>query len=173
MSVNPTPRYRYGDANPVTAQVASSGQQIDIGDLVSYESQTLKRAEDETWTGTLSGTQQNFVASFLGVAAQRKVSTASTVGTGSGGPIGPGFALTQLGVRVDTTGTFEFKCASASFNIGDLVGPAKDTGNNLLSDTVVAVGAKNLAIGRVTEATNSQTTVKVRIFSTVMGVINN
>ena len=156
-------RYRYGETQPVEAIVATN-QQANIGDLVAYESSTLVRAEDQAWNTSLLQTQTDFVASFLGVCAQRKDTGKTQPGTG-GGPAGF--------VRVDTTGVFEFDCASATFNIGDLVGPAKDTGNNLLSQKVVAVGSKVAAIGRVVEGGTSLTKVRVRVFSTVMGVINN
>jgi hypothetical protein len=162
-------RYRYGENQPVEVTVATA-QQVNIGDLVSQESNTLKRAEDETWTGTLSGTQVNFVASFMGVSGQRKNANATQPGTG-GGPPGT--------VRVDTAGVFEFDCTSATFQVGDLVGPDAAS-NALLSQQVVAVSAKANAIGRVTESARdangnpiAQTKVKVRIFTTKMGVINN
>lgn len=156
-------RYRYGQTQPVEAVIATN-QQANVGDLVAYESNTLVRAEDQAWNGTLLQTQTDFVASFLGVCAQRKNSGSTQPGTG-GGPAGF--------VRVDTVGVFEFDCATATFNIGDLVGPAKDTGNALLSQTVVAVGSKVAAIGRVNEGGTNLTKVKVRVFTTKMGVINN
>src|SRR5438876_6888 len=96
-------RYRYGETSPVEATVATA-QQVNVGDLVSQESNTLVRAEDEAWVSNLATTQTNFVASFLGVCAQRKNATVTQPGTG-GGPPGT--------VRVNTTGTFEFACASA------------------------------------------------------------
>ena len=165
-----TYRYRYGETQPVECTVATN-QQVNIGDLVAQESNTLVRAEDQTWNTSLLQTQTDFVASFVGVCAQRKNTGSTQPGTG-GGRAGT--------VRVDTQGVFEFDCASATFQIGDLVGPAKDTGNALLSQTVVAVASKAAAIGRVNEsARNSagapiaQTKVKVRVFSTTLGVVNN
>ncbi|MFN3628088.1 MAG: ABC transporter substrate-binding protein [Parvibaculum sp.] len=119
-------RYRYGETSPSAAVIATS-QQANVGDLVAYNSSTITRAEDQAWNSTLSQTQTDFVAKFLGVSAQRKNANQTQPGTG-GGPAGF--------VRVDTGGVFEFACASATFNVGDLVGCAKDTGNALLSQTV-------------------------------------
>jgi hypothetical protein len=65
---------------------------------------------------------------------------------------------------------FEFDCASATFAVGDYVGPAKDTGNALLDNKVVAVGGEALAIGRVYASGASITRVKVRVFSKLLGV---
>jgi hypothetical protein len=156
-------RYRYGETSPSEAVIATA-QAANIGDLVAYNSSTITRAEDQAWNSSTLQTQTDFVAKFLGVSAQRKLATATQPGTG-GGPAGF--------IRVDTAGVFEFDCASATFQVGDLVGPAKDTGNALLSQTVVAVATKAPAVGRVVEGGTSLTKVKVRIFSTVMGVVNN
>lgn len=61
----------------------------------------------------------------------------------------PGYGVRSGLIRVDTGGTFLMDCAAASFNDGDLVGLAKDTGNALAAQTVVAVAYKAAAIGRV------------------------
>ena len=93
-----------------------------------------------TWTTDLPTTQTAFHAAFLGVAMQRSRSTDTDP------------------IRVATSGVFEMACAAATFNIGDLVGPAKDTGNALLNQTVAAVGAggnEGKAVGRVANYVNS------------------
>jgi hypothetical protein len=99
----------------------------------------------------LPTTQGAFHASFLGVAMQR--SQGSDNGT----------------IRVATTGVFEMTCAAATFELGDLVAPDKNTGNALLNQQVVAVGTghESLAIGRVAGRVNpAGTIVLISIFST-------
>ena len=103
-------------------------------------------------------TQFAFVQQFLGVSAQYY----------NGNSFGQPGAVVNYGVtdgytRIDAGGVFNFVCATATFNVGDLVGVAKDTGNNLAGQTVVAVSSKALAIGRVEQGTYQATTVLVRI----------
>lgn len=265
-------RYRYGDTDPVEAIIATV-QAAALGDLVAYESNTLVRAEDESWiaavatpsaptvaastvsrgtalTNALTGvkvsanfpwgegalsaagtatptaafglkvtlaaaptsaiswniyvetaagsgvyqlqqiapigadivyvdsygagqvpptavltdattmTQYNFCKNFFGVAMQRKLANVATPGTG-GGPANF--------LRVARAGVFDFACASATFNVDDLVGPAKQTGNLLESQKVVAVTHRLLAVGRVVDGGAALTTVRVRLMGKIKG----
>lgn len=68
-------------------------------------------------------------------------------------------------IRIDAGGVFEFDCASATFEVGDLVGCAKQSGNALEDQKVVAVASEALAIGRVTQRGTSITRVKIQILS--------
>ncbi len=148
-------RYLYGDTAPVNATCATA-QAVSVGDLVALSSNTLVRAADTTWDTDLATTQTDFVAlPFLGVAMQTKTANVARV-FGNG---------VDNQVVVATAGVFEFDCASATFHQGDLVGPAKDTGNNILSQKVVGVSALTKAIGVVTEDGTSVTRVKVRLLS--------
>ncbi|HTU27309.1 MAG TPA: hypothetical protein VMF30_18010 [Pirellulales bacterium] len=149
-----TMRWRYGDTNPVVSKPVATGVTIEIGDLVAQDaSGNVTPASTQTWTTDLPTTQGAFHTSFLGVAMQR--SAGSDNGT----------------IRVATTGVFEMECAAATFNLGDLVAPGKATGNALLSQQVVAVGAGNesKAIGRVAGYVNpAGTSVLVAMCSTIM-----
>lgn len=147
-------QYSYGDTRPVLAPVETA-QAVAVGDLVGLSSGNVVRAEDESWDTSLLVTQRNFVRKFLGVSAQKKVS-------GTAKPYGNSL---DNRMRVDSDGVFEFDCASASFAVGDLVGPAKQSGNALESQKVVAVTYEDASIGRVVEATSSQTRVKVKLHS--------
>ena len=147
-------RYCYGDANPLVAPVLTA-QAVAVGDLTGLSSGNVIRAEDETWDTSLAQTQFNFAQKFLGVSGQKKVAaTARVYGNSEDNTI-----------RIDTDGAYEFDCASTSFAVGDLVGPAKQSGNALESQKVVAVADESLAIGRVVDATSSETRVLVRILS--------
>ncbi len=148
-----TMRWRYGDTNPVVTKPIAAGVTIQIGDLVAQDSSgNVTPANVFTWTTDLPTTQTAFQASFLGVAMQRSLSTDTDP------------------IRVATSGVFEMACASATFNVGDLVGPAKDTGNLLLNQSVVSVGGggnEGKAIGRVANYVNpANTQVLVSIVST-------
>ena len=149
-------RYRYGETNPVR-QTFDTTVAIAIGDLIYVASNKIYPASHYTWNTNLATTQQGISAVFLGVAAQRY--DGSNVN---------GYGIKDGQIRVDTQGIFEFACASASFNVGDLVGIDTDGSSHLLSQQVVAVGAMNEAIGRVVEDVTSGTSVKIYIFSPLM-----
>lgn len=144
-------RYRYGNAKPVVSKAVASEVVIEIGDLVFDNSGDVEPAADFTWNTDIGTTQADFAPVFLGVASQRS----------RDGDTDP--------IRVGTAGVWEFDCAAATFELGALVGPAKQTGNALESQKVVAVATKELAIGKVAQRYGSNTTkVKVEIFSAVM-----
>lgn len=146
--------YVRGETCPIIAPVATATA-VAIGDLVGISSGNVVRAEDVAWDTDLATTQTAFVNIFLGVSAQRKVANVARVDANG----------QDNRIRVDSEGIFEFDCASASFAVGALVGPAKQTGNALESQKVVSVATEGLAIGRVAEATSSATKVKVKILS--------
>jgi len=143
-------RWRYGDTNPVIA-AADSATVIEIGDLVWQDTDDAKPASSMAWDTSLAKTQDNLADTFLGVAMQRSRS-------GDAVP-----------VRVATSGVFEFDCDAATFELGDLVGPAKAAGNALLPQKVVKVTDPAYAIGRVAKrAATATTAVLVDMQSVVM-----
>jgi len=152
-----TPRYIHSETQPVMAPVLTA-QAVAIGDLVGLSSGNVIRAEDVEWDTNLATTQTAFAAAFLGVSGQHKVATVARVHGNSEDNV----------LRVASDGVFEFDCASASFAVGDLVGPAKQSGNLLESQKVAAVSSEAYAIGRVYEKTSSATRVKVKLLSTKM-----
>lgn len=149
-------RYRYGDTNPVDI-AWDSGTAVEIGDLVfvdTADGYAAKPASSVTWDTDLATTQEAFHPLFLGVAMQRyDGSNANAYGVKDGK------------LRVATSGVFEFDSASASYNVGDLVGPAKQSGNLLEKQKVAAVASAARAVGNVVRATSSETTVLVKITS--------
>lgn len=106
-------------------------------------------------SGALEVTQYNFASKFLGVSEQAKAAAVARVFGNS----------EDNKIMVATGGVYEYDCASATFEVGDYVGPAKDTGNALLSSKVVAVSGEALAVGRVVERGTSITRVKFRVLS--------
>jgi hypothetical protein len=143
-------RWRYGDTNPVVAAV-DSATVIEIGDMVWQDTNDAKPASDFTWNNTTAETQDGFADEFLGVAMQRSR------------------ALDTADIRVAARGVFEFPCAAATFELGDLIGPAKASGNALEDQKVVAVADPARAIGRAAKRyASNTTTVLVEIQSNVM-----
>jgi hypothetical protein len=144
--------WHYEDPNPVITKPIQSAVVIEVGDLVEQISAgNVTPASAHTWNTDLATTQNEFQDKFLGVAQERS----------RNGDTAP--------IRVNTSGVHEFDCAASTWNLGDLVGPAKQTGNALENQKVAAVASEALAIGRVAKYYGSNTTkVLVRIFSTIM-----
>ena len=156
-----TMRWRYGDTNPVVVPV-DSATVIEIGDMLYLDTDDAKPAgydansdgTGDLWNTDLATTQEAFHDLFLGVAMQRSRS----------GDTDP--------VRVATTGVFEFASPSATYELGDLVGPDQVSGDNNLENQQVealSAGQQNLAVGRVAKRVGSaDTKVLIDVQSTVM-----
>jgi hypothetical protein len=129
-------RWRYGDTSPVILPVAADTV-IEIGDLLYQASGAALPASDQEDLGSEAGNQEGFHDAFVGVAMQHSPA-------GSTDP-----------VRVATSGVFEFDCAAATFDVGDLVGSDEDAGGTTLqSQVVVEVATPNLAVGRCVKRVN-------------------
>jgi hypothetical protein len=145
-------RWRYGDTNPVVAAVESAIE-IAIGDLLylDLDTFTAKPASSQADQGTKSANQELFAKKFLGVAMQRSPA-------GDANPI-----------RVATTGVFEFDCASATFELGDLIGADENSITFLQPQQVVKVATSKNAIARVAKRVPTvATSVLVDVRSTIM-----
>jgi len=144
-------RWRYGDTNPVIAAVDGTTA-IEIGDLVYLDVDNAEPASSQADQNSITANQQLLAGNFLGVAMQRSR-------PGDTDPI-----------RVATTGVFEFDCATATFELGNLMGVDENpAGNGLLDQQVVKVTAAQYAIGRVAKREPVSTvSVLVDIRSTVM-----
>ena len=143
-------RWRFGDTNPVVAAV-DAATEIAAGDLVYQDVDDAKPASAQADQETLVANQTLFAQKFLGVAMQTHL--AGTAGE----------------IRVATTGVFELDCASASFELGDLVGPVENAaGNALVNQQVAKVTSANYALGRIVRRANAATSVLVDIRSTVL-----
>lgn len=153
-----TMRWRYGETKPVVSHEVDSATVIEIGDVVFQDAGDSDRPNPAAAVGAIPGVHANLAAAqealhdeFLGVAMQRS-----------------GAGDTQ-GVRVATSGVFEFPCASAAFSLGALVGVDDNSGGTaLVNQQVVEVATPNLAIGRVAKHYAAATTrVLVEIVGTV------
>lgn len=123
-------RWRYGETSPVMLPVQSATA-IEIGDLLYWSTDHVLPAASQADQGTKAANQQLFHNNFAGVAMQQ-----SRVGD-------------TAPIRVATAGVFAFDCASATFEVGALVGVNQPSaGPPLSNQIVVGVAAENLAIGR-------------------------
>lgn len=139
--------HQYGDGEPVVTIAVPTATVIEVNDLIATNSSTEVPypASDQAWDTDLATTQTAFATRFLGVAAKYS----------RNGDIDP--------IVVNTNGVFEFECAAAQFKLGDLVGPAKQSGNALERRKVVAVGSEALAIGRVAKRSPGANVTKVLV----------
>lgn len=110
-------------------------------------------------TDATTMTQYNFSRYFIGISNQRKVANVAR-------PFGNSEDNRMI---VCQGGVYECDCASASFDVGDYVGPAKDTGNTLMDQTVIEVAHESLAVGRVVQAGTSVTKVLVEMYGKFAG----
>ncbi len=117
------------------------------------------------WTTNLATTQLNFAKQCAGVSAQTY-----------DGVNGSAYGIQDGTLRCDTTGVFDFPCASQVWNVGDLVAPDQDGSNsNLFAQRVVSVNAAGAAnaIGRVIKAPlTATTTVRVQLFAAADRLVN-
>ncbi len=144
-------RWRYGETNPVVAEVDSTTV-IEIGDLLYLDGDDAKPAHMRLDETDEESNQQMFARNFLGVAMQRS----------RGGETAP--------IRVATTGVFEFDCPSTTFELGNFVGAKEDaTGTALFNQQVTKVIKGRYAIGRVVKRSQTASTqVLAEIRSTVI-----
>lgn len=150
-------RYLYGETNPASAPVLTATA-INTVDILGFTAGNVYLASAETWDTNLATTQTNFVTKFLGLSGQKKLAAEARVHGNS----------TDNIIRVDCSGVYEFDASSATYTIGQFVGPAKASGNALVDSTVVGVASAALAIGRVIENSGaSATKVKVQLLSTL------
>lgn len=144
--------WQWGDPNPVDTNAVPSATVIEIGDMVGLVAANGNPfpASDTAWGVDLAATQAAFAGLFLGVSQDR--SRAGDI----------------LSIRCGTSGVYLFDCASSTWKLGDLVGPAKQAGL-FLESKKVATAVLAGAIGRVARKEEAAVTkVYVEIFSKVM-----
>ena len=143
--------FRTAEADLATAPVGSSDV-VYRGDMVGLSSGAVKCASDTTWDTNLATTQTAFAKVFIGVAMEDSASGETAE------------------ILIREAGVFEFDCAAATFDVGDLVGPDDSGSSTLMDQQVEAVATIDLAIGRVAKDYASNTTkVLVKLLSTLGG----
>lgn len=147
--------WQRGEPNPVETKAVPTATVIERGDLIATKAASDPgdpySAADQAWDTDLATTQTAFALRFLGVALDRSRS----------GDVDP--------IRANTSGVHKFSCASAAWELGALVGPAKQSGNLLENQKVASVATEALAIGRIAKRYGSAVTeVEVEVFSRLM-----
>ena len=150
-------RWRYGETNPVTLPV-DSATAIEIGDMLKLDTDDAKPASSINDIGgggpaTHAAAQELFHDAFVGIAMQRSRDGDTTP------------------IRIATSGVFELECDSATFELGDRIGPEIDGSNALEDQKVEAVIATSpeRSIGRVAKRVGAASTkVLVEINSTIL-----
>lgn len=117
------------EPNPVMIPVAL-GTAAAQGDLVAVVSDLAVPAGSFTWDTDETTTRRAFVAAFAGVSAQDKAAAGYVYGNGG---------ANQLKLRTDTGGVHRFAVAAGTYVVGDLLGPKKQSGNLLESQTLQLV----------------------------------
>jgi len=126
-----TYRYYSGDAK-IKKVAVDSATVIEIGDAVWLDTDDAKPASDLTYLSSLALTQESFHDNFLGIALDQSRS-------GDTDPI-----------RVSSGGVWRMACASATFEVGDLVGMDDNAlATALLNQQVIASSTAARSIGRV------------------------
>jgi len=129
------------------------GIEVELYDLLFHDTDDIKPASSQADAGAEALNQQNFAAAFAGVALEAKPAAAA--------------ADTHYPVAAQFTG--EFDCASATWEVGDLVAVVEAASGTELEDqklvkTADAASAIGYCIRREAAAT---TRVRVRLLSRV------
>ena len=85
---------------------------IEVGDLLYLDTDDAKPASSQADGGTLAVNQETLHDNFAGIAMQASASGDTD------------------SIRVATSGVFELDCASATFEVGALVGGTENAGGN-------------------------------------------
>lgn len=122
--------FRFGQQEVVKQRV-DSGTVISIGDMLYLDTNDVKPAASTTWDTNLATTQAAFADVFIGIALEQSASGSTD----------------DIDVDISPMSVYEFAVASATYEVGDLLGPDKDTGNAILSQTLEgAVAASSVAM---------------------------
>ena len=120
-----------------------SAQVIEIGDSCWLSVDDVRAAAAFTYVGSsLPHTQANFAKDFMGIAMEASVNGDTA------------------DITIMQEGVFEFDCAAAQFEVGDLLGQDDNTGGDALEDDqVIAIGENGYGpICRVTKRYSADTT---------------
>lgn len=123
---------------------------IEIGDLLFNNSGSVAKASAQTDQATEAANQRLFASLFLGVSAEKRLSTETDTRS----------IVVRTDCIVDAT------CPSTTWAVGDLVGASENgDGDALLNQQVEKVTDPSLAIGYCVKAGTNITTVRVRLIS--------
>lgn len=150
------PVLRYHE--PTSVHFAFDGSiAVSVGDFMYHDTNDVKPFSSQADAGTLLGNQSLAAPIFAGIAGDARTTSDGAVAE----------------FKVITDVVAEYDCASATFEVGDMVGPTENSGGTLLENQKVEkVTDPAIAIGKVLLRYSSATTrVLVRITSRVVAPI--
>ncbi len=121
-------RFRSGQVQLHKLRV-DSGTVIEAGDLVFLDTDDVKPAGDFTWDTDLETTQGGFAAVFLGVAHQQSAAGDTD----------------DLSIDFSPFSIYEFDVNSATYEIGDTLGPDEDSSTLMNQQLEAAIPAAGIA----------------------------
>lgn len=135
--------FRSGQSKLIKSPVASASV-IGRNDMVSMDASTdeIVAAGDFLWDTDLATTQATFADIFLGIARESSANLETDT----------------VDVDVSADAVYEFTVASATYTIGQSLGPDKASGNALLDQTLEGAVAAS-AIARSVESKTAAVTV--------------
>lgn len=140
--------YRFGQTALVKYAVDSSTV-ISIGDMLYLDTDDVKPASSTTWNTNLATTQADFADVFIGIAREQSASGDTD----------------DIDVDISPDSVYEFAVASATYELSDVMGPDKASGNAIVSQTLEkAVAASSVAFP-FERASASVTLLKVKFAS--------
>jgi hypothetical protein len=143
--------HRRGETRPRMCAV-DSAIVIMVGDMLWMNTDDVRPLDQFTWDTSITVTNRKLRTRFAGMALDASASGETDE------------------IRVGTAGIYEFTCAAGTFEVGDLLGLVKQSGNYVENRKVVKVTDPALAIARVYERYASNTTVvKGEIFPPASG----
>lgn len=142
--------FRLSDARTIKAPFPAS-LAVAIGDLLYWDSTTIKKASQQADQGTEPLNQALFASKFIGVSKDQRLSTETTADDRT----------------IETDTVVDATCPSSTWEIGDLVGPSENSGGDgLENQQVEKVTDPALAIGYCIKREGSAvTTVRCRLMS--------
>ena len=144
------PQFMTGNTPVIRMVPCATAKAVDDGDIVGIAANTMVKASDTAWDTNLATTQTAFALLFVGIAVHTKAA-------GTARPYGNS-QDNLVGVDIGGVTEWEFDAVADTYNVGDYVGPAKQSGNALEDQKVAKVASEALAIGKVTRATAASAT---------------
>ncbi len=114
---------------------------IAVGDLIFYDGTNAAPAADFAWSSDLATTQDNFANQFLGVALEAHAS---------------GDGAIRVAVDISPFSLWDFTSNTEIHKLGNMLAPAKDSGNALLSNKL-ALCTPSVGIARAHRQDSSPT----------------
>lgn len=140
--------YRFGPQRQLVQGAVDSSTVIEVGDMLYLATDDVRPAGQIAWNTNLATTQADFAAVFLGIAA----------GQSASGDTDP------VDIDVSPMSVYEFTVASATYELGDPLGPDKASGNALL-DAALEGAVNTSSVARAYERKTAASTLLMVTFA--------